>query len=97
MKAAVPVPYIIALIFAVAVIAIVGYWYYTTGGSFQQSLTRADCNNLAIQYCQGRISGIIDQSWTDWLAEQGKEFCSSPSMLGADEIQVCSSVGLPLQ
>ncbi len=96
MKAAVPVPYIIALIFAVAVIAIVGYWYYSTGGSFQQSLTRAECNNLAIQYCQGRASGLIAESWTEWLDQKGKGACAN--ILGiTDENQLCENLGLPIQ
>ena len=50
-KGAIPVPYLIAIIFAVAIIAILGYMFFKQIGIFSGELTRAECEARKLTYC----------------------------------------------
>ena len=50
-KGAVPIPYLIAIILGVVVIALLGYWFFVTGGSLSASITKGECDNKLMIYC----------------------------------------------
>lgn len=50
-KAAMPVPYIIALIIGVIVVAVLGYWFISSGGKGSNIGTEAECTARKAEYC----------------------------------------------
>ncbi len=50
-KADVPVPYIIAIIIGIAVIALLGYWFFMTGGGFLTEVSEQGCRTLKSRFC----------------------------------------------
>lgn len=51
MKGEIPISYIVAIVLAIAVLALLGYWFYMSGGKFSGSVNRQDCLNLKLRYC----------------------------------------------
>ena len=51
MRKAVAVPYIIALILGVAVIALLGVWFVMSGGKFTTQSGKSLCDNKFLQWC----------------------------------------------
>ncbi len=52
-KGAVPIPYIIALLLGIAVVAILGYWFFVLGGQWGGEVTSETCRTRALTYCTG--------------------------------------------
>ena len=52
MKKGVAIPYIIAILLGVAVIGLVGYWLFVSGGKLGGGVTRASCESDQLKYCQ---------------------------------------------
>ncbi len=50
-KGAVPVPYIIALLLGIAVVAVLGYWFFVLGGQIGGEVTLQNCKSKATIYC----------------------------------------------
>jgi hypothetical protein len=50
-KGAVPIPYIIALLLGIAVVAIIGYWFFILGGEWGGETTLQGCRRKATTYC----------------------------------------------
>jgi hypothetical protein len=50
-KGAVPVPYIIALLLGIAVVAVLGYWFFILGGQVGGEITLSKCEAYANNYC----------------------------------------------
>ena len=50
-KGAVPVPYIIALLLGIAVVAILGYWFFVLGGARAEEMNLQKCTTRAHTYC----------------------------------------------
>ncbi len=48
---AVPVPYIIALVLAIIVIALISYWFFVLGGDFGGIITEKACEAKKLAYC----------------------------------------------
>jgi len=70
-KGALPVPYIVAMILAVVVIAIVVYWLFFAYGEGGNAITDATCVAKKMKYCnEWRLN-----SWGDLPG--GKEFSAS--------------------
>jgi hypothetical protein len=46
------VPYIIALILGIAVIGLLGYWFFVLGGRFGGEAHVTDCDAMMTSYCQ---------------------------------------------
>jgi len=57
MRKAVAVPYVIALILGVAVIALVGIWFVMSGGKFTSGSSKTLCDNKFLQYCATNPAG----------------------------------------
>ncbi len=51
MKAAIPVPYIIALILGVVVIALLGYWFVSSAGKGSSIGSEAECAARKVEFC----------------------------------------------
>ncbi len=50
---AVAVPYIIALVLGIAVLGLVGYWLFFSGGKFGGEALSVQCNSQKLIFCQG--------------------------------------------
>ena len=50
-KGEVPIAYIIALILGVAVIAVLGYWFFVVQGTGGAQMSITECSNKAFMYC----------------------------------------------
>lgn len=50
-KGSVPIPYIIALLLGIAVVAILGYWFFVLGGQWGGEVTMQRCRSKAVTYC----------------------------------------------
>jgi hypothetical protein len=55
-KGSIPIPYIIAIIFGIVVIALISYWFFTLSTSASESGTSAECTALKVTWCQECIS-----------------------------------------
>ncbi len=54
---AVAVPYIIAILLGVAVIGLIGYWLFVSGGKFGETAAEQQCRSDFLQACQSWASG----------------------------------------
>jgi len=50
-KGTLPVPHIIAIVLGIIVLALLGYWFFTTGGTFSGTASEAECRGKFLQYC----------------------------------------------
>ncbi len=50
-KGAVPIPYIIALLLGIAVVSILGYWFFVLGGQWGMEVTMQRCTSTAMTHC----------------------------------------------
>lgn len=50
-KGAIPIPYIIALIFAVIILGVIGYWFFVASGQGGGKMSEAICKAKAYEYC----------------------------------------------
>lgn len=64
MNKAVAVPYIIAVILGIVVVAVIGFWFYLSAGQIGGTTSKAFCDGKRTQYC-------LD--WTIRGLETGKE------------------------
>jgi len=83
----VAVPYIIALILGIAVVAVLGYWFFILGGKFGGTGTTAECQAREISYCQAwSASGYnIQPLEPDWGS------CTSIRN-AADRVSACKAL-----
>ena len=59
MKGQIPVAYIVALILGVAVVALLGYWFFVQGGRFGGTVSLETCNAKKMSYCsQWQVKGF---------------------------------------
>ena len=87
-KGAVPVPYIIALLLGIAVVAIIGYWFFVLSGQTGGEATLSTCNTRAYTYCAGwQVLGYTgdDNSGPSvgWFSESHKECSAHLSNIGS--------------
>ena len=52
-KGSIPIPYIIALLLGIAVVAILGYWFFVLSGLWGGEATLQTCRTNAHTYCAG--------------------------------------------
>lgn len=95
MKGAIPVAYIVALILGVAVIGLLGYWFFVQGGIFEEQMTTQTCIAKKLSYCtqwQARGYEIKDHKY---LLERGDLKCktSSPKWGDNDRDWKCFAPG----
>jgi len=51
MSKGVAIPYIIAVLLGIAVIGIIGYWFFFLGGSLGGEVSAQDCTRKLVTYC----------------------------------------------
>lgn len=66
MRKGVAVPYVIALILGVAVIALIGIWFVMSGGKFSKQSFETLCQSKIVVYCNKLISDPLSVSGGDW-------------------------------
>ena len=90
-KGAVPIPYIVALLLGIAVVAILGYWFFVLGGQWGGEVTAETCKTRALTYCTSwQILGfpydVDDTSQppdiVGWFSDKYKECDSYKAGLG---------------
>ena len=68
-KGAVPIPYIIALVLGVIVIALISYWLFMSGGEFGTAIMESSCQAKKMNYCN---------TWKlDGSKPGNEEFCAA--------------------
>ena len=55
-----PVPYIIALILGVIVVAVLAYWFISSGGKGSNIGTEAECNARKVEFCATQTGDVWD-------------------------------------
>jgi len=76
-KGAVPIAYIIALLLGIAVIAVIGYWFFIVGGQLGGEVTITQCRARAQNYCN---SWKVMSYGTDDVEEGGVIVSSTPKL-----------------
>ncbi len=87
-KGAIPIPYIIAIIFGIVVIAIIGYWFFTTAGDIGSASQQADCETALFEFC---ISWIREGEANKPFDHKVVEDCG-PLDIGVPTFAQCTSV-----
>jgi hypothetical protein len=54
-KGSIPIPYIIAIIFGIIVIAVLAYWFFTTTGGVGTATQEAECEAALFEFCMNWI------------------------------------------
>src|SRR3990172_7100789 len=99
MRKAVAVPYIIAILLGIAVIGLVGYWFFVSTGRLGGAATLTDCQNKEVQYCsQWLRTGVKPLSWNLYakgctevgVADPDKARCNQKSATGLPSGSTCS-------
>ncbi len=87
MKGALPTKYIVGLVFAVVIIALIGYWFYSEYIKGGKTASEAYCRAKQIEYCtmvMANDPNVLDKSFTefvpecksfDWATDFSKEDC----------------------
>ena len=58
------IPYIIAIILGVAVIGLIGYWLFVSGGQFGKGVGEQNCQSDVTQFCNRVVSGLASiENW----------------------------------
>ena len=71
MKKGVAIPYIIALIIGVIVVAVLAYWFISSGGKGSNIGKEAECTARKTEFCATQLSENLekvkgcDNSWSD--------------------------------
>ncbi len=63
MKAALPIPYIIAIMIGIVVIAVLVYWLISSSGSGGAVISSGECKARMLSYCLEKQAGL--GQWTD--------------------------------
>ena len=78
MRKAVAVPYVIALILGVAVIALIGIWFVTSGGKFTKESISTECRSKAVEFCTRYPTGGV----SEWGIVKGAPLSCDLTSLG---------------
>jgi len=61
-KGEIPIGYIIALVLGIAVVAILGYWFFIMQGSGGSQMTTSQCQSMAYTYCRTWQANLYQDS-----------------------------------
>ena len=87
-KGAIPIPYIVAGMLGLAVVAVLGYWFFELGGEWGGEASLQDCKSRALAYCtEWQFKGYRYDSDTcepnvGWFDERYKSCASYAYSLG---------------
>ena len=98
MSKGVAIPYIIAVLLGIAVIGIIGYWFFFLGGSLGGEVSSADCQRKLVTYCSiwlgqgysGTSPGVGD--WDDYAIGCSKIGIAAPTKGRDGSVQKCNDV-----
>lgn len=101
MRKAVAIPYVIALILGVGIIALVGFWFASSGGKFSGQSSSTYCENKALEYCTKDLVGVTQDVPSECLPNPSKERCQQlvgasgggPDLTACDEVDENCCVG----
>jgi len=88
MRKAVAVPYVIALILGVAVIALIGVWFIMSGGKFGKSSTEIECKSAISIYCSKLVSGLSNP-----LTSSDQTKCTNTGITVPASVGECKAFG----
>ena len=94
-KGALPVPHIIAILLGIIVVALLGYWFYTTGGSFSGAASETACRGKLLQYCTfWSGNGYKDKpiGFTEGFYVVNKDCEAHKSKIGEDTKDTCQKL-----
>jgi len=92
MKKGIAIPYIIALILGIAVVALIGYWFFVLGGRIPGQATLTSCQSKEVAWCGewartglfpvdgGTIEDELEDD--DWDDEEGGGYAPGCEALG---------------
>ena len=83
MKKAVAIPYIIALIIGVIVVAVLGYWFISSGIIGNKIGTEAQCTARKTEYCTTQ---------TQDACEKVKQICKGEGAMPSDWANYCQFI-----
>ena len=100
MKKGIAVPYIIAALLGIAVIGVIGYWLFATGGIFGGQARIEDCRTKLTTYCNIWSTTAYDEknkpNGQDW--PQYATGCSDINIpLGGEPTSVICNAHLDIQ
>ncbi len=105
MRKGVAVPYIIAILLGVAVIGLVGYWFFLTGGKLGTTSSEANCQSDLLTFCNNILSGQTQTSqWITWFPTNNcrnvVDASNNPkyklTATDSDVRNYCSSIGVSI-
>jgi len=92
-KGDVPIPYIIALILGIAIVAVIGYWFFVLSGLWGVQVSLENCQTRAHTYCSGwQLSGygirdVMCADNPDTPEDESKNVCDTKPTVGWFEDQ----------
>lgn len=96
MAKAVAVPYVIALILGIIVVAVIGYWFFVVAGGGGGQLSRTECQSRFVAYCTEwslKGYGALPGDQTFIQRHVGcTAYVSESYFAGADEEEDCRAV-----
>ncbi len=103
MKKGIAVPYIIALILGIVVVALLGYWFFILGGTFTGRASITECQTKLSTYCAAFAASGYDTAAFDPFTSStcpasgtvdAPECCShySSLMTGASWTATCTNL-----
>ena len=88
-KGAIPISYIVALLLGIAVIGIIGYWFFFLGGEIGGEVTLNTCRSRAYTYCASwqaigysKDSSTCEPDIVGWFSESYQRCISHEDDLG---------------
>lgn len=93
MSKAVVVPYVIALVFGIMVIGVIGYWFVNQGGKTISTGSKTECDAVAFSYCYGHRSW--DNKCGIGLPDCNKLFGIPNPSMASPQIRSIASAGQP--
>ncbi|MFH8086612.1 MAG: hypothetical protein QW609_02210 [Candidatus Aenigmatarchaeota archaeon] len=71
MKGSIPVSHILAIIFGIIILALIGYWLFMYSGLFGENLSVAECRTRLLSYCseervKDNLQSVSTQEWNGY-------------------------------
>lgn len=82
MRKGIAVPYIIALILGIVVVALLGYWFFVLGGTFTGKASLTECQTKLSQYCAELSAAGYPSGYTAFTGACPATGVSAPECCG---------------
>jgi hypothetical protein len=92
-KGELPTPYIVALVFAVIIIAVLAYMFFTHTGLFSGTVSKSECEAVRIKYClDWQMAGADKPPGGGW--DMYKKGCTEIGVTASKDD--CASLGIQI-